>query len=468
MELERNAVRKLDYTIIPLMAMFYLLSFLVSTTHIGNARVAGLQKDLHMTDQQYQICITVLFVPYMAAELPANLLLRRIGPKIMMPALLTLWGIIVTLQGLVTSYEGLVTVRAFLGLVEGPMLPSIVLYLSGFYTRKELSLRVALFFSSASLSGAFSGLLAAAIQKLDGIGGKAGWAWIFILEGLFTVVMGIASFFLVSSTPRDSKFLTDSEKDIIERRLARDRPSISPTDKFALKEIFGFLTSPHVILLVILFFMIGTTLYGLALFLPSIVSQLGFSDTRTQLLSVGPFAASFCFTLISAYLSDRYETRAIPIAIISTIAVVGYAVYLSTTNKYVAYGSLYLTVPGVYATAPIISAWMANNSEPYYRRATSIALGLVSTNIGGILTTWSFPTKEGPRFTKTTVMNLVFCTIVVLGSSANAIFLIRMNTLKQRRRGEILAPYVDDKNPDGGVRAWTELGDKHPDFRYIV
>ena len=94
----------------------------------------------------------------MAAELPANLLLRTIGPKIMMPALLTLWGIIVTLQGklsiyrasflfsrkyegLVTSYKGLVTVRAFLGLVEGPMLPSIVLYLSGFYTRKELSLR---------------------------------------------------------------------------------------------------------------------------------------------------------------------------------------------------------------------------------------------------------------------------------------------------------------------------------------
>jgi MFS family permease len=105
--------------------------------------------------------------------------------------------------------------------------------------------------------------------------------------------------------------------------------------------------SPHVILLVILFFMIGTTLYGLALFLPSIVNQLGFSDTRTQLLSVGPFAASFCgrwsvkhsimierklildsVTLISAYLSDRYETRVIPIAIISTIAVVGYAVYL--------------------------------------------------------------------------------------------------------------------------------------------
>jgi MFS family permease len=179
-QLEKQAVRKLDYTILPVMTVFYFLSFL-DRANIGNARVAGLQKDLHLTDRQYQICVTVLYVPYIVAELPANLLLRRIGPRIMMPTLLTLWGIVVTLQGLVTSYAGLATVRAFLGLVEGPMFPGIVLYLSGFYTREELSLRVALFFSSASLSGAFSGLLAAAIQNMHGIGGKAGWAWIFIL-----------------------------------------------------------------------------------------------------------------------------------------------------------------------------------------------------------------------------------------------------------------------------------------------
>jgi len=79
--------------------------------------------------------------PYIAAELPSNLLLRKIGPKLLMPTLLTSWGIIVTLQGLVSSYGGLVAVRCLLGLIEGPMFPGIVLYLSGFYTRKELSLR---------------------------------------------------------------------------------------------------------------------------------------------------------------------------------------------------------------------------------------------------------------------------------------------------------------------------------------
>lgn len=131
----------------------------------------------------------------------------------MMPTILTIWGIMVTLQGLVTSYAGLATVRALLGLVEGPMFPGIVLYLSFFYTREELALRVALFFSTASLSGAFSGLLAAAIENMDGIGGKAGWCWIFILEGLFSILMGLIGFFVVPATPRDSKFLNSEEKE---------------------------------------------------------------------------------------------------------------------------------------------------------------------------------------------------------------------------------------------------------------
>lgn len=201
--------------------------------------MAGLQDDLGLSDHQYQVCITVLYVsvtpypvygcslkllsrlsPYIMAELPSNLLLRKIGPNILMPTILTIWGLITALQGmcdpdheqrnvfwhnvgLVSSYAGLVVVRACLGLVEGPMFPGIVLYLSGFYTRKELALRyvvvpkearnipwtssfcsIALFFSAASLSGAFSGLLAAAIENMHGIQGRPGWAWIFILVRL--------------------------------------------------------------------------------------------------------------------------------------------------------------------------------------------------------------------------------------------------------------------------------------------
>jgi len=175
------------------------------------------------------------------------------------------------------------------------------------------------------LSGVFSGLLAAAIQNMDGIGGRPGWAWIFILvctssscfmlaffflslvpvthshshsqqEGLFSILIGITSFFLVPSTPQDSKFLTLHEKNLIQERLELDRPAVTanaPSDKFSFREIFNSLTSIHVILVFISLFMLGTILYGLALFSPSIINQMGFSPIKSQLLSVGPFAAGF-------------------------------------------------------------------------------------------------------------------------------------------------------------------------------
>lgn len=464
---EKRAVRRMDCAILPIMTLYYFLSFL-DRGNIGNARVAGLQKALHMTDYQYSVCVTVLYVPYIFAELPSNLLLRKLTPRIVMPTLLTIWGLIVTFQGFITTYPTLVGVRALLGLVEGPMFPGIVLYLSGFYTRRELSVRVAIFFSAASLSGAFSGLLAAAIINMDGLGGKPGWAWIFILEGIFSVLIGILGFFVTPSTPSDIRFfVTDEDKDVLQRRLIRDRPSVTPHDRFSLKEVFRSLSSPHVLMVFVMFYMMGTTLYGLALFLPSIVNQLGFSPNQTQLLSVGPFAAGFFVTLFSAYYSDKHQARAVSVASISTLAVIGFAVYLTADSKLVRYGSLYLTVPGVYAVAPVASAWMSNNSEPYYTRATSIAFGFIATNSGGITSTWMFPTKDGPKFTRTTIVDLVFSALVVVLAIVNGLYLRRQNRLKKERRAQILAPYLEDgKSEDGGERAWMELGDRHPDFTY--
>ncbi|KAJ3720650.1 hypothetical protein C8R42DRAFT_643035 [Lentinula raphanica] len=141
--LERRAVRRLDFAILPMMTMFYILSFL-DRANIGNARVAGLQKDLGIPsfEKPSSSVHTVFIRRYICAELPANLLLRNIGPRFLMPTLLTLWGLMVALQDKSRhSYAGLATVRAFLGLVEGPMFPGIVLYLSSFYTRSELAFR---------------------------------------------------------------------------------------------------------------------------------------------------------------------------------------------------------------------------------------------------------------------------------------------------------------------------------------
>jgi len=258
-------------------------------------------------------------------------------------------------------------------------------------------------------------------------------------------------------------------------RLEGDRRSIRTDDKFTFKEIMRSFGSPHVIMVFIIFFMSGTMLYGLAYFLPSIVDQLGFSSNKTELLSVGPFAVGFFVTLISAYLSDRYESRGITVALVSLLAVVGYALYLGAEDKFTLYGALYLMVPGVYATTPVLGAWMANNSEPYYRRATSIAMGLITANSGGILSIWSFPTTEGPKFMKTTVMNLVFSILIVVISLINMAYLSFKNKVKKRpgERAKLLDRYMVDNNTRGEddtkkLRAWIELGDRHPDFVYTL
>jgi len=470
-QLERQAVRMLDYTIIPVVTLFYLTSF-IDRTNIGNARVAGLQKDLHMTDEQYQTCITIFFGPYIASELAGSLLFRKIGPRLFFAMVVTAWGIVATCQGFVTTYGGLVSVRVLLGLVEGPLFPGITLLLSSFYTRKELAFRIALFSSTASLSGAFSGLLSAAIENMNGVGGRPGWAWIFILEGLFTILVGITGFFFVPSTPRDANFLTEYQKELIIRRLEMDRPFITSAVKFSFKDVLRSVCSPHVIVVSTMVFMTGMMAYGLAIFLPSIVSQLGFSPSASQLLSVGPFVAGFIVSLTSAYFSDRYNSRGITIIVISTLAVAGFALFLSAEHKFTSYGALFLMAAGVLGATPILSAWLANNSEPHYRRATSVAIFVLAVNIGGILSTWSFPTKDGPKFRRTTIINLAFCIFVIVGCFINRAYLSWRNNVKERPgvRSKLLINYVaaDKENADGGWSAWSELGDQHPDFVYTL
>ena len=162
------------------MRVIVSLSF-IDRVNIGNARVAGLQTDLKMSDYQYSLALTITYIPYIAVEIPAGLILKRVGANILLPAMVTLWGLIATLQGLVTSYQGLLIARFFLGLVEGGLIPGVVLVMSRFYKRDQIHLRMALFFTVASSNGGLSGILASIILRMDGRAGYSGWQWIFIL-----------------------------------------------------------------------------------------------------------------------------------------------------------------------------------------------------------------------------------------------------------------------------------------------
>jgi len=209
---ERKLMRRMDWHTVPWMALLYFLNFL-DRGNIGNAKLYGMTKDLHITDTQYLIALTVFFFPYAVFELPSNVALKKLRPSRWLAFIMFVWGTTMTLHGVIHNYGGLVGLRVLLGLAEAGLYPGIVYYLSCWYKRTELGTRVAMFFTSATIAGAFSGFLAVAINKMDGIGGKPGWAWIFIIEGLFTVCCAVASLWILQDFPDTAKFLSEPERE---------------------------------------------------------------------------------------------------------------------------------------------------------------------------------------------------------------------------------------------------------------
>ena len=164
--------------------------------------------------------------------------------------------------------------RFFLGLTEAGLFPGINYYLSCWYKRSEFGIRAAVFFSAAAVSGSFGGLLAAAIGRMKGVGGKEGWAWIFILEGLATVLIGIASFWMVFDFPDEATFLTPEDKTRVLRRLKEDKQSSAEHEEFQMKYFWASVGDWKTWLYATIYMGCDGPLYAFSLFLPSIINDV--------------------------------------------------------------------------------------------------------------------------------------------------------------------------------------------------
>ncbi|KAJ3575385.1 hypothetical protein NP233_g1136 [Leucocoprinus birnbaumii] len=455
---ERMIWWKVDKYVIPMAILLYFFSWL-DRTNVGNASVAGLQRDLRMTPRQYSIALTVTFVPYILVELPSNLVLKTIGPNRLLPGLLLSWGIVATCQGLVHNYAGFVACRFFLGLCEGGLYPGLIVWLSSFYPRDFLQLRIAIVGASVSLAGAFSGLLAFAISNMHGVGGRPAWAWIFILEGAATICFGIVAFWILPVSPASASFLNGEERKHILTTLREGHViDEGESDKFAWHEVRENFKLPHFWFLFIVSFLNGVFNYGVGYFAPSIVFSLGFSSIRTQLMTIPPLAVGFVVNLVAAYLGDRYHTRGIIVIFSSLCSIIGISIFLSSTERWVLYGSLFFLIGGSGCGGPAFVAWQANNTSPYLRRATGVAMLAITNNAGGILSTWLLGSlSPAPRYTKAMVVMLVFSCLIVLFAGTNIAYLSHQN----KKKKEIRQNMRKEDEPAG-------LGDRSAWFVYIL
>lgn len=388
-----------------------------------------------------------------------------------------------TLQGIVQSGPGLYINRIFLGLAEAGILPGIAVYLTDFYTPGEIQLRQAVFFTGASLSGAFSGLLAAAISEMDGIRGLGGWRWIFILEGIFTVLCGVLCLFIMPNSAARAWWLSSTERRIAVERLEHasgryvERPELAalgePTGartrpvvkKPWLRDSLRAFVDPQIYLICALGFCSALNVYSISYFAPIIVKEINdYTTVRAMLMSCPPFAASFVYCTCIAFVSDFFRLRvvtALPAALIQTT---GCAVVLGSTVGTTRYGGIFLLTAGAFSLPPALFAWVSNNSFGAHKRSTAMAILIVFTNCAGLTSCWLFDQKtEKPRFTRgvsTLLAHSVLAIVLVLVLELYLMWERRMRA--HGRRDHRVHALHDAGMTRDEIRAY--LGDAHPEY----
>ncbi|KAB5572170.1 major facilitator superfamily domain-containing protein [Coniochaeta sp. 2T2.1] len=459
---EKRLVRKLDIHIIPLVLLLYLFSFL-DRVNIGNAKLYGLEADLGLQGNQFQILVSVLFVTYITFELPSNLIVKKVGPSKWISFIALSWGLVATFSGLTQNFGGMLACRLLLGLFEGGFFPGMVLYLTLFYTKRELGLRIGYLFTCSAIAGATGGLLAYAIGFMDGAGGHRGWRWIMIIEGVPTALLGIAAYFLMADNPETASYLSAEEKALCRARFERQIGSTRSAQQFHWDDVKKGLSDWKVWVFAFGQFGLDVMLYGFSTFLPTIIKGINPTAKTAviQAMTIPCYMLGAITYLVVGYLSDRQQKRGVYVALTGSISIVGYVLLMAGKNYATRYAGCFLVAMGMFAVIGLPLAWLPSHTPRYGKRSTTIALQAAIGNSAGIMSSFLYPAKQAPNYTKGHAITLSMVAYGVL----SFVFMWAYYTYMNKRRAE---GKEDHKIAGLTEDEIEELGDDSPRFVYVT
>ncbi|KAG6996011.1 putative transporter [Fusarium oxysporum f. sp. conglutinans] len=422
-EAEKKLRRKLDWYIMPSVTILYLMCF-VDRANIGNARLAGLEEDLGLAGYDYNLLLTVFYISYIVFELPLNMVCKWIGPGWFIPATSVAFGVASLGTAFVHTMGQACAVRFILGIFEAGMLPGIAYYLSRWYRRSELAFRLAIYVAMGSFGGAFGGLLASGILKLDSFGSLTRWRMIFAIEGICTIGLALIAFFTMTDRPSTARWLSEEEKDLAIARIKSERVGATEVlEKFSWKLARRGISSPVTIGTSTIFLFTNITVQGLAFFAPTIVRTIypNHSVVQQQLRTVPP--------------------------------------YIVGTFSYVRYAGTFLICAGTFANGALSNAQVSANLVSDTARASGIGLNVMLGNIGGLISTWCFLPFDGPNYPIGNGLNLGACSSIFLLTIVLQVYM----TWDNRRRAAIEVGQALAGKTDAEIRV---MDWKHPGFMW--
>ncbi|KAF8876114.1 MFS general substrate transporter [Mucidula mucida] len=287
----RKVQRRIDLRILPWLCITYLV-MRIDINNVSNAAIMnieqghGIKKQLNLSPQQWNWVISCFFYPYAALEPISTLLMKRTTPSFWIGRIMITWGIIVCCVGAVQNYGGLITCRVLLGAAEAGYYPCVIYYLAFWFRPEELALRIAAFYSFGQVSGFVGGFLAFAVSYADGR--LAGWRWLFIIEGIPAILMGVATLFILPDYPQTAKFLSERERATVIGRLSSDAPT-KESKTWDTPQVIRLVSDPSFWSFSAVWFCHAVGGFGLSYVLPTVIYELGFTTTAlSNVLSMPP------------------------------------------------------------------------------------------------------------------------------------------------------------------------------------
>lgn len=431
-------------------------------SNLGNAETDGLSKDLGFVGEQFSLLILLFYVPNGLFDLPLNLLTKKLSGRIVLPGLMLVWGAVSMIQVACKSFASLLVCRLIIGAMEAGFFAGVVFYLTLFYTRGELGFRIAIFFGSALLAAAFSGLISFGVFHINHTA-ITGWQYLFLIEGGLTVIFAVIAFWWLPASPQTAWFLSPEEKHAIQNRLLRDG-SQSLESEFNWKECFATWNDWKFFPWCVISFTYPVAFATSANFLPLILRRLGYSTVVTNLLTVPPNFLGFLVLLGVTFNSDRRRERTFHIVGSLTLSMTGLIILAAIdaeNTKGVAYFAAFLVAAGAYIPSCLVHSWHNNNNVNENSRAATTGLLVGLGNLGGILSSATFRTTYAPRYAPTLIATAACNLTCICFTLWLGLWMRRENARRDKEQGVVLkAEDVDTSQ--------LALGEKDPQWRYFI
>jgi ACS family tartrate transporter-like MFS transporter len=350
--LEQATIVRISLRLLPLLFASYFVAY-IDRVNVGFAALS-MNKALGLSAQQYGLAAGLFFLGYLFFEIPSNLILARVGARRWIPRIMLSWGLVSLLNAWVSGPYSLYAVRLLLGIGEAGLYPGLLYIVALWYPARYRAQFLGWLIMSTPFSIVFGSLLSQPILMLDGRLGLSGWQWLFILQALPTLVLGVVLIFALPNSPADAQWLPPDQKAWLQQQLAAEKVLRDRVRHFTL---FQALTSPTIWLLALGGFGINGAAYGLVLFLPQMIKALGVSTALTPLVNAVPFAITSFVMIFWARHSDKTGERNWHAALPALICAVGLLSCLFLHSPLAIMSALTLGIAGVFCFVSVFWAF---------------------------------------------------------------------------------------------------------------